>query len=88
MRVCIAHGRFTDCREFSLNRLRPFKSGIYQVKRRWRRYFPYRGRGRYFVRITQWPRGAPRRFQIGPRLDFRDWPRTPRSTFLFVAVTP
>lgn len=71
VRVCIAHRQFTDCRSFPLNRLRPFRSGIYQVKRRWRFYFPYRGRGLYFVRITQQPGGRGRRFQIGPRLDFR-----------------
>lgn len=72
VRVCIAHGRFTDCRHFPLNRQRPFRSGIYQVKRRWRRYFPYRGRGRYVVRMSQRPDLRFPRYQIGPPLDFRD----------------
>jgi hypothetical protein len=51
MRVCVrAPSRKVDCRRF---RLRYIGHALYEVDVRWRKHFPYRGRGRYTVRFSQ-----------------------------------
>ena len=64
VRVCITHRQRTDCRRFRLARL-PDTPSLYEFKVQWRRHFPYRGPGRYFVRFSQ------SGFPIGRTLDFR-----------------
>src|SRR3954468_23792185 len=50
VRVCISHNGYRDCRRFRLTP-DPQTPSIYQFERRWTRYFPTRGPGRYYVRF-------------------------------------